>query len=235
MSKPTSQDIIDRGDYLEPNFDASSLLVANLRAVLQHHDVSFPANASKASLIQAFEDNIVPNAKKYRRIRQANAAIRSDASDILDGETGNYLEVRSGDDHADIANKKNELSHRFGEGHHASLQLKHPDECPVLAQHERQSRKSTGALETSTYRLRNEEESDDAGLTSSNISWGAGDQSSMWEDNNPFQRASPRLEDMSSSINKPRKSSARPSSGHEPAPSTTEQNIFPVAGSLDLG
>jgi hypothetical protein len=103
MSKLTSQEIIDRGDYLEPNFDPSTLLVANLRAVLQNHDVKFPANASKALLIQAFEENIAPNAKKYKKIRQANAAIRSDASDILDGETGNYLEVSSGDGLAAIA------------------------------------------------------------------------------------------------------------------------------------
>ncbi|PVG02588.1 hypothetical protein CPB86DRAFT_696848 [Serendipita vermifera] len=228
MSKLTSQEIIDRGDYLEPNFDASSLLVANLRAILQHHDVSFAANASKAALIQAFEDNIVPNAKKYKRIRQANAAIRSDASDILDGETGNYLEPP--------------IRRRSSRKSAVETPRRVPSASPT-----RKSRKSAAALETSAYRLRNEDESDDAALTSSNISsrprkgrrvsqkWGAGDQSSMWEDNNPFQRASPRLEDMSSSVNKPRKSSARPSSGHEPGPSATEQKIFPVAGSLDLG
>ena len=94
MSKPTSQDIIDSGSYLEPFFDPSTLLVANLRAILQHHDIQFPANATKPILIKHFNDKIAPNAQELRRQKKAADGISSDASDILDAESGQYLEVR---------------------------------------------------------------------------------------------------------------------------------------------
>lgn len=96
MSKPTSQDIIDSGSYLEPYFDPSTLLVANLRAILQHHDIQFPANATKAVLIKHFSENIAPNAQELKRQKKAAAGIPSDASDILDAESGEFLEVRGG-------------------------------------------------------------------------------------------------------------------------------------------
>lgn len=94
MSKPTSQEIIDSGSYLEPFFDASTLLVANLRAILQHHDIQFPTNATKPVLIKYFNDEIAPNAQELRRQKKTADGIPSDASDILNAETGEYLEVR---------------------------------------------------------------------------------------------------------------------------------------------
>lgn len=94
MSKPTSQEIIDSGSYLEPFFDPSTLLVANLRAILQHHDIHFPANATKPVLIKHFNDEIAPSAQELRRQKKAADGIPSDASDILNAETGEYLEVR---------------------------------------------------------------------------------------------------------------------------------------------
>jgi len=94
MSKPTSQDIIDSGSYLEPFFDPSTLLVANLRAILQHHDIQFPTNATKVVLIKHFNEKIAPNAQELRREKKAADGIPSDASDILDAESGEYLEVR---------------------------------------------------------------------------------------------------------------------------------------------
>jgi len=94
MSKPTSQEIIDSGSYLEPFFDPSTLLVVNLRAILQHHDIQFPANATKPVLIKHFNDEIAPNAQELRRQKRAADGIPSDASDILNAETGEYLEVR---------------------------------------------------------------------------------------------------------------------------------------------
>lgn len=95
MSKLTSQEIIDEGAYLEPGFKPASLLVPHLRAVLQNHNVPYPASASKTQLINLFNDHIVPNARKYQKMRKDAAAVISDASDIMDGETGNYLEVSS--------------------------------------------------------------------------------------------------------------------------------------------
>ena len=94
MSKPTSQEIIDSGSYLEPFFDPSTLLVANLRAILQHHSIRFPANATKPVLIKHFAEHIAPNAQELKRQKKTADGIPSDASDIVDAETGEYLEVR---------------------------------------------------------------------------------------------------------------------------------------------
>lgn len=93
MSKLTTQEVIDRGDYLNPGFEPSTLLVVQLRGILANHDVKFPASAPKAQLIRLFNDYIVPNATQYRQMRRDSAAVRSDASDIVDGATGEYLEV----------------------------------------------------------------------------------------------------------------------------------------------
>lgn len=95
MSKLTSQEVIDRGDYLEPEFDPSTLLVVHLRAILQNHDVKYAANATKAQLIKLFNQYVVPNAGRYKQARRDTAAIKSDASDIVDGSTGEYLEPSS--------------------------------------------------------------------------------------------------------------------------------------------
>jgi HeH/LEM domain len=94
MSKPTSQEIIDSGSYLEPFFDPSTLLVANLRTILQHHGVQFPANATKPVLIKHFNEKIAPNTQELKRQKEAADGVPSDASDILNAETGQYLEVR---------------------------------------------------------------------------------------------------------------------------------------------
>jgi hypothetical protein len=65
--------------------------------------------------------------------------------------------------------------------------------------------------------------------------WGKGDESSLWEDNNPFQTGTSAADvDLTRSVTKPRKSRTRPSSGIDFAPPKTDQNIFPAAGSLSL-
>jgi hypothetical protein len=68
------------------------------------------------------------------------------------------------------------------------------------------------------------------------LQWGKGDQSSLWEDNNPFQTGTSAADvDLTQSVTKPRKSRTRPSRGIDFAPPKTDQNIFPAAGSLNLG
>lgn len=93
MSKLTSQEVIDKGDYLEPNFDPTSLTVVHLRAVLLNHGVTFASSSNKGQLVQLFNTHIRANAPKLQKARTKTAAIPSDASDILDGETGEFLEV----------------------------------------------------------------------------------------------------------------------------------------------
>lgn len=91
MSKPSTSDIIARGEYLEPDFNPASLTIAHLLGILGYHGVNYPSQHSKAKLVQLFNDEIKANADKFleQRLSQQN----SQASDegIKDGITGEAL------------------------------------------------------------------------------------------------------------------------------------------------
>ncbi|KAF2228033.1 Man1-Src1p-C-terminal domain-containing protein [Elsinoe ampelina] len=71
----------DGYEYLEPGFDPASFTVPKLRSILVTHDVSYPASAKKPDLINLFNENILPQAKKLReqqiRIRRTSKGIVS--------------------------------------------------------------------------------------------------------------------------------------------------------------
>ncbi|CAG7846469.1 SubName: Full=Uncharacterized protein {ECO:0000313/EMBL:CCA66908.1} [Serendipita indica DSM 11827] len=227
--KLTSQDIIDRGEYLEPDFDPSTLTIAHLHAVLANHDVKHPTNAKKPGLIKLFQENIAPNARKYKKEREMIASIRSDGSDIYDVGTGSLIEFVS---------QESPVRKRVSRKSAVESTKRVPSTSPV-----RKSRKSLATPRTSTKPAKPEEdvtESESEHMASSRNSvleearkprrvsqkWGAGDETSLWEDRNPFQRSSPPAP-------KPRKSRARESLAPKFPPSTDE-NIFPAAGELNL-
>ena len=64
---------METDDYLLPNFDPTSLRVAELRRILLFHDVNYPSSAKKADLVHLFLDNIPPKAptilQKKRTVR----------------------------------------------------------------------------------------------------------------------------------------------------------------------
>ncbi|KAJ9102279.1 hypothetical protein QFC19_004827 [Naganishia cerealis] len=64
--------------YLAPNFEPSSLKVAQLRGVLFAHQVHVPSTAKKADLVSLFEDNVRPRAQK----------LLSDASSVKPSSQG---------------------------------------------------------------------------------------------------------------------------------------------------
>lgn len=70
---------MDDLDYLEPGFDANSLTVPKLRNVLVTHDVTYPSNAKKPQLVQLFNEEVVPKAKKLlsarRRLKPSSKGI----------------------------------------------------------------------------------------------------------------------------------------------------------------
>ncbi|KAI0136569.1 Man1-Src1p-C-terminal domain-containing protein [Xylariales sp. AK1849] len=51
-------------DYLQPGFDAKSLTMPRLRSILVAHNVNYPASAKKGQLVDIFNENVVPQAKK---------------------------------------------------------------------------------------------------------------------------------------------------------------------------
>ncbi|KAJ5669475.1 hypothetical protein N7462_010545 [Penicillium macrosclerotiorum] len=69
----------DELDYLQSDFDLNSLTVPRLRSILVNHDVSYPASAKKAQLIQILEDEVLPQARRLlrdrERVRRTSAGI----------------------------------------------------------------------------------------------------------------------------------------------------------------
>jgi hypothetical protein len=71
-------------EYLEPGFEPASLTVPRLRSIFVTHDISYPANAKKAQLLQIFEDEVKP---KARKILSARARARRTSRGITDAES----------------------------------------------------------------------------------------------------------------------------------------------------
>lgn len=59
--------------YLEEGFDPSTLTMPRLRSILVAHGVNYPASSKKTQLIDIFNQEVLPQA---RRLRAANARVR---------------------------------------------------------------------------------------------------------------------------------------------------------------
>ncbi|KAI5965394.1 uncharacterized protein KGF55_001615 [Candida pseudojiufengensis] len=51
-------------DHLQPDFDPSSVKIANLRNILNLHNIEYPSSAKKTDLIEIYNDKILPNRSK---------------------------------------------------------------------------------------------------------------------------------------------------------------------------
>ena len=65
----------DSLDYLQPDFEPTSLTVPRLRSILVYHNVYFPSAAKKPQLISILQENVLPNARKI--LAQRSRAKRS--------------------------------------------------------------------------------------------------------------------------------------------------------------
>ena len=68
-------------EYLSPNFDPASVTVPRLRSILVAHDVTYQSSAKKPQLIQLFNENVAPQAK---RILSARSRIKPSTRRIVD-------------------------------------------------------------------------------------------------------------------------------------------------------
>lgn len=57
-------------DYLQPEFEPASVTIPRLRSILVSQNVSYPATAKKAQLVEIFNDTVAPRAKKLLAQRQ---------------------------------------------------------------------------------------------------------------------------------------------------------------------
>ena len=85
--------------YLSPSFDPSSLTMPKLRNVLMSHNISYPASAKKPQLVDIFNQNLKPKARKLLaardRVRRTSRGI-TDMPSSLEGNS-------DGDNDEDIA------------------------------------------------------------------------------------------------------------------------------------
>jgi hypothetical protein len=84
----TAAQIIGLGEYLNPDFDPSTLTVPQLLGVLGFHNIRFPSPYTKPKLIQLFNDDIKPRAAKFRKERLKNQNRQASDDGITDGVTG---------------------------------------------------------------------------------------------------------------------------------------------------
>ena len=71
----------NESEYLTPGFDPSSLTVVRLRNILMTNDVTYPASAKKAQLVDLFNQEIAP---RTGRLRAARARVRRTSKGITD-------------------------------------------------------------------------------------------------------------------------------------------------------
>ncbi|KAI8998709.1 Man1-Src1p-C-terminal domain-containing protein [Trametes punicea] len=91
MSRMTAAQVIAQGEYLQPDFDPSTLTVPQLLGIFGFHNIKYPSQYTKPKLIQLFNEQVKPNAKKYtkERIKRENSQASEDG--ITNGVTGRPL------------------------------------------------------------------------------------------------------------------------------------------------
>lgn len=85
-------------DYLAPDFDPAGLTVPRLRSILVSHDLSYPASAKKAQLVEIFNSKVVPQSRK---ILAARSRAKRSSRGIVDVESSQESTV-SGDGDVDL-------------------------------------------------------------------------------------------------------------------------------------
>ena len=84
---------MDDMEYLQPSFDPSTLTMPRLRNILMTHNISYPASAKKAELVNTFNQDLKPQARKLlsardkvRRTSRGITDMPSSQEGTVDGE-----------------------------------------------------------------------------------------------------------------------------------------------------
>jgi hypothetical protein len=87
-SRRTTSQIISLGQYLDADFDPTSLTVPQILGILLYHKVKYPTRYSKKELVHIFNSKIKPRSAVFKneRITQENVTGSNDG--IEDGLTG---------------------------------------------------------------------------------------------------------------------------------------------------
>jgi len=91
MSRLTSAQVIGLGEYLNPDFDPTSLTVSQLLGVLGFHNINFPSPYTKPRLVQLFNDEIKAKSAKFKKERLKKENSLASDEGITDGLTGHPI------------------------------------------------------------------------------------------------------------------------------------------------
>ena len=91
MSRLTAAQVIASGDYLQEDFDPSTLTVPQLLGVFGFHNINYPSQYTKPKLVQLFNDEIKTRSKKFKKERLKRENSQASDDGITDGFTGRPL------------------------------------------------------------------------------------------------------------------------------------------------
>lgn len=87
----TSAQVISLGEYLEPDFDPSTLTVSQLLGILGFHNIRYPTPYTKGKLVHLFNDEIKTRVAKFKKERIKKESSMASDDGIMDGITGEPL------------------------------------------------------------------------------------------------------------------------------------------------
>jgi HeH/LEM domain len=87
----TAAQVIALGEYLDPEFDPSSLTVNQLLGVFGFHNIRYPTPYTKPKLVQLFNDEIKPKMKQLKKDKVKKENSLASDNGIKDGVTGRFL------------------------------------------------------------------------------------------------------------------------------------------------
>ncbi|CAE6432638.1 unnamed protein product [Rhizoctonia solani] len=92
MSRLSATEVINRGDYLKPDFEPSTLTIPHLLSVLTYHGIKYPSPHTKGKLIEVFNNELKPRSAELLNERQARERKKPSNDGILDGHTGQAIQ-----------------------------------------------------------------------------------------------------------------------------------------------
>ncbi|KZT68959.1 hypothetical protein DAEQUDRAFT_727125 [Daedalea quercina L-15889] len=236
MSRLTAAQVIALGEYLEPDFDPSSLTVAQLLGVFGYHNVNYPSQYTKPRLVQLFNDEIKANASKLRRQRIKKESSQASDDGITDGLTGRPInEGRKPVTRRSSKRLSRAPPEQTEEPEPAPTKRRRSSAQPSLGGPSRQKSKSTKPVEPVVVEESEPEEevvprkvgrpkksTTDAGSETRRVSQ-AFPEDSGWEDNNVFQSGA----DSSSPARPPPRRTRHTSASSRPVPKSRKSLSAP--------
>ncbi|KEP50696.1 sulfide-quinone oxidoreductase [Rhizoctonia solani 123E] len=91
MSRLSASEVINRGDYLKPDFEPSTLTIPHLLSVLTYHGIKYPTPHNKGKLIEVFNNELKPRGAELLKERQVRERKKPSPDGIYDGHTGQAI------------------------------------------------------------------------------------------------------------------------------------------------